>query len=47
MKQKWVGVNKENASKLGKLSVVTLFGVLVVHPTSHYLTLLHTSYADN
>ena len=24
-----------------------LFGVLVVHPTSQYLTLPHTSYAEN
>jgi len=24
----------------------TLFGELAVHTTSHYLTLLHTSYAD-
>ena len=24
-----------------------LFTALEVHPTSHYLTLLHTSYADN
>ena len=39
-------MNPENASKLWKI-IQEAGDYLVGQPTSHYLTLLHTSYADN